>query len=146
MLDAAPPGAPQDPAAMIRELAGSDPRMAMLMQMLQPKPVPEPAIDERDEVIASLSERLDETEAKLDRVTRIAKRLHEAHGRAAARLGELAAALGACGVCWGDDPGCAACRGRGKPGMTRPDFELRARLLGPRRQDVEPAGHAAQAA
>jgi hypothetical protein len=43
----------------------------------------------------------------------------------------LAAALGACPVCWGDDPGCRVCHGRGGPGSRRPDRELFARLVTP---------------
>jgi hypothetical protein len=43
----------------------------------------------------------------------------------------LAAALGACPVCWGDDPGCGVCHGRGGPGSLRPDRELFERLVTP---------------
>jgi hypothetical protein len=37
------------------------------------------------------------------------------------RVDQCAAALGACALCWGADPGCRACRGRGHPGFTLPD-------------------------
>jgi hypothetical protein len=40
------------------------------------------------------------------------------------RLDRCAAALGACGVCWGMDPSCRACRGRGRPGFALPDDAL----------------------
>jgi hypothetical protein len=43
----------------------------------------------------------------------------------------LAAALGACPICWGDDPGCVVCQGRGGPGSLRPDRELFERLVTP---------------
>ena len=43
----------------------------------------------------------------------------------------LAAALGACHVCWGDDPGCASCRGLGGPGSRPPDRALFERLASP---------------
>jgi len=33
----------------------------------------------------------------------------------------LAATLGACCLCWGQDPECRFCRGRGRPGFTMPD-------------------------
>jgi hypothetical protein len=33
----------------------------------------------------------------------------------------LAWALGACCLCWGEDPECRACRGRGRPGFAIPD-------------------------
>lgn len=43
----------------------------------------------------------------------------------------LAAALGACAVCWGDDPDCETCRGRGGPGSLSPDRGLFERLVLP---------------
>jgi hypothetical protein len=36
----------------------------------------------------------------------------------------LAAALGACYLCWGDDPECEQCGGVGSPGWNEPDPEL----------------------
>ena len=43
----------------------------------------------------------------------------------------LAAALGACERCWGEDRRCPRCRGRGRPGARRPDPDLFARLVVP---------------
>ena len=36
----------------------------------------------------------------------------------------LAAALGACCLCWGQDSRCRSCRGRGEPGFAIPDKDL----------------------
>ncbi len=36
----------------------------------------------------------------------------------------LAAAVGACCLCWGQDLGCRSCRGRGGPGFSIPDESL----------------------
>jgi hypothetical protein len=36
----------------------------------------------------------------------------------------LAAAVGACCLCWGDDVECRICRGRGRPGFALPDEDL----------------------
>jgi len=36
----------------------------------------------------------------------------------------LASTVGACCLCWGQDPDCRACRGRGKPGYAIPDEVL----------------------
>lgn len=129
-----PGGIPADPSKLMQEMAADDPRMAMLMQMMQGqrgeasndagKP------DDRDDLIAELSERLDASEARLTKMTRIARQLHEAGRIASFRLSRLAAALGACGICWGEDSSCLGCRGRGKPGMIRPDPEMRADLFG----------------
>ena len=123
-----------DPQAMLRELAASDPRMALMLQFLNPPRAvvleDDPELDERNAVIEDLSARLDAAEVKLTRVTGIARRLHEAHQSSARRLSELAAALGACGLCWGEDQQCPGCHGRGRAGMVRPDEALRDRLFG----------------
>lgn len=129
-----PGGMPPDPAQLMQEMAAGDPRMAMLMQLMQGQRG-EPSNDagkpdDRDDLIAELSERLDASEARLTKMTRIARQLHEAGRIASLRLSRLAAALGACGICWGEDSTCLGCRGRGKPGMIRPDPEMRAELFG----------------
>jgi hypothetical protein len=43
----------------------------------------------------------------------------------------LAAALGACCLCWGQDEECRACRGRGLPGYSLPDEALFEELVLP---------------
>ena len=40
------------------------------------------------------------------------------------RMDDLAAALGACCLCWGRDSQCRICRGRGTPGFSRPEQAL----------------------
>ncbi|MBL0925985.1 MAG: hypothetical protein IBJ12_16150 [Sphingomonadaceae bacterium] len=129
-----PGGMPSDPAQLMQELAAGDPRMAMLMQLMQAQrgePSNDDSVpDDRDNLIAELSERLDASEARLTKMTRIARQLHEAGRVASVRLSRLAAALGACGICWGEDSSCLGCRGRGRPGMMRPDPEMRAELFG----------------
>lgn len=43
----------------------------------------------------------------------------------------VAAALGACRVCWGGDPGCPACAGQGRAGWRAPDRALFQELVVP---------------
>jgi hypothetical protein len=43
----------------------------------------------------------------------------------------LAAALGACYLCWGEDAGCPVCHGTGCPGSAMPDKQLFARFVAP---------------
>ena len=47
------------------------------------------------------------------------------------RNDELAAALGACYLCWGEDIECEVCDGRGAPGSSRPDMSLFFALVAP---------------
>jgi hypothetical protein len=42
-------------------------------------------------------------------------------GRLQSRSEKLALALGACPVCWGEDPVCLQCEGAGQAGWTQPD-------------------------
>lgn len=133
-----------DPVQIMQGFADEDPRMAMMMKLMQSQKAAPPIDekpDDRDDLIAELSERLDAAEARLVKMTRIARQLHDANAVATGRLGRLAAALGACGLCWGDDDLCPGCRGRGGVGMVRPDPVARAELIG--RRAVPPREHAA---
>lgn len=47
------------------------------------------------------------------------------------RNAALADALGACAACWGSDPWCARCRGRGAPGGRAPVEDAFARYVTP---------------
>jgi hypothetical protein len=132
-------GAMPDPQQMLADLAGSDPRMAMMLRLLQSQsgahietaPPPEEELEnERDALIAEFAQRLDEAEARAARIEKIARRLNSERRMLGQRVADLAAALGACGLCWGEDSACPCCRGRGRPGMVRPDPELRLRLFG----------------
>jgi citrate lyase beta subunit len=135
----AEPGDTVDPGELARQMMAdlqrSNPQLAMLAQMMQARTiVPEPVSPDLSDEVVELAERLAEAEAKMEAMKRQARRLFEAHRGASERLADLAAALGACGLCWGEDDLCPSCRGRGRPGMVRPDLELRTRLFGaPRR-------------
>jgi hypothetical protein len=122
---------------MIADAGSADPRMAMVAQLLAAQQAT-PASDGGGEEIAALTLRLAEAEATIEAMKRDGRRLIHAHQACRDRLGELAAALGACGLCWGDDTSCPSCRGRGRPGMVRPDIEVRTRLLGPPRPRPAP--------
>jgi hypothetical protein len=140
-MSEADPTSALDPTAaateMIEELKRSNPQLAMLAQLMQARAiVPQEISDDLSDEVAALANRLAQAEAKIERMKQQGRRLYDAHQSVTARLADLAAALGACGLCWGEDDSCPSCRGRGRPGMVRPDLELRARLLGSSRQPV----------
>jgi hypothetical protein len=125
---------------MMAELRESNPQLAILAQLMQARTiVPDPVSADLSDEVIRLADQLAAAEARIDAMKRQARRLVALHREADDRLADLAAALGACGLCWGEDDFCPSCRGRGRPGMVRPDFELRARLLGPARPREGPA-------
>ena len=74
-----------------------------------------------------------ETQARSERRQQLRRRiarLQREHRRLARRSRRLAEALGAC-YCWGEDPRCRRCRGRGAPGAMAPNPEAFAALIMP---------------
>lgn len=81
-----------------------------------------------DDVVSDAVADLDRVTAERDALLRRLERANETlrvladeAEHAGNHLDELAAALGACEECWGDDETCVACGGRGVPGWERPD-------------------------
>jgi hypothetical protein len=114
-----------DPMGLLRSqlgsMAGDNPALSALMQMMQARSGPGPAGGEIED--ARLVEPDDELVAQADLEELLAQsRIVEAEVQALrARNDVLAAALGACHLCWGEDFGCGSCRGRGSPGARRPE-------------------------
>ncbi|MCW5805418.1 MAG: hypothetical protein KIT31_23815 [Deltaproteobacteria bacterium] len=105
-----------NPAAareQLQERIAADPQLAMFAQMMnlraepEPAPAPRPARSRRDDRIARVRDRVAEMRDELVRLR--------------ARTTRLAAALGACGRCWGDDSSCATCGGQGIAGWLDPE-------------------------
>jgi hypothetical protein len=132
----AEPAAMPSTAELVEQLAGSDPQLAMVAKLLARReaaltqaaqeaevidvvpaparpPVPPPAVDLRSELLPLL----DQAYAEL--------------GVLRHRNDALAAALGACYLCWGEDPGCPTCDGRGTPGWVSLDPHAYRRLIAP---------------
>lgn len=113
-----------------------DPRMSLLMNYLnQQQAQPAEPDDEPD----------DESEIEVLPPERTAVRLQRLHAEIEylrRRSDTLAAALGACYLCWGRDPACVQCLGAGRPGWNEPDERLFRRLVGPAiRRRREGASH-----
>lgn len=118
-----------------------DPTIAALLKLVAAPPAEVDAADRQpldglpvrwtaDEV-DELTDRLDASVrdvkrlgAQLERAERELRRLRDRNRR-------LAGALGACDSCWGEEPDCADCQGRGRPGRALPDDGLFAEIVMP---------------
>lgn len=75
-------------------------------------------------------------EARIDRLSTEVRRLRRVND-------VLAAALGACPVCWGEAPDCEVCEGGGAPGWEEPERRLFLRLVRPALAHVRPLSETA---
>lgn len=130
------PAASSDLDAMLGDFARQNPNLAWLPQMLamQRQRAAEANTEAPGEnahlvEIDTLNEQLDQAQARYKRLQRLTRRLVQDLEDAQGLLADLAAAFGACGLCWGQDAHCPSCRGRGKPGRFAPDPELRLRFF-----------------
>ncbi len=139
---------------LLDDFVRSHPQLAWLPQMLAARraSVPdEPLPDTRQDEFDALQLELAQAQRHAARMERIARRVSGELEAARDRLSDLAVAFGACGLCWGVDPQCPGCRGRGGPGRFSPDPELLSRLgvaaaRRPRGADDDPAQSAPPAA
>jgi hypothetical protein len=130
--DALNQGGAVDPFALLQaQLAGqsaTDPRAAMLLQFLQQRR--SAAASARPAAEAVPRDDMDDdgpSRARSERVAgarEVRATLRDLYAEVEAlrrRNDEIAAAVGACFVCYGDDPACAECGGLGKPGSCAPE-------------------------
>ena len=152
------PGGGASTEDLLAQLGASDPTAAMIAQYLAQRRAADLARDELEEgddepsgpdpeLIRQVQERAEAQEAALRRLRRKVDVVYAELEELRTRNEDLAAALGACARCWGDDPACPICEGSGPPGGAPPDPYLFSRLVGPalrrlrhRHSSVDPAG------
>lgn len=137
------------PDAFLADFARQNPDLAWFAQLvaMQRQSVTHarsepPELEAAREEVVNLSEQLRQSEVRADKLQRHVRRLAEELDAALDRLSDLAAVLGACGLCWGEDRECRSCRGRGKPGMFAPEPATRSRFFA---EAAEPAVKSAAA-
>jgi hypothetical protein len=109
VVDAPEPGA--DPVReLLAQMGESDPRLRLLAQLVQARAAAESARAPQQAEQA-------EPELRL-------RRLQGAYLELRGQYLRVAAALGACPRCWGEDPRCRDCGGAGASGLLAPDHEL----------------------
>ena len=110
---------------LIEQSLGDDPAAAPLLAALrkreaaaeEPAVVADPVTEPHDDAGPVAAEVLEQLWAEVEDL-RLRNRT-------------VAAALGACARCWGEDTGCRVCGGRGRPGGRTPDAVLYSELVEP---------------
>lgn len=110
--------------------SGLDERTRLLLSLMSRNPPAEQADEEQDEV-AALNERF-------HRLRRRYRLMRDEYRELQHRNTVLSRALGACPNCWGEEPRCAQCLGRGRPGAFRCDPELFDAIVAPVIADRSP--------
>ena len=139
LLSGNAPGIGLDSTSLNQMLAGleqSDPRMAALIRHLQTRLTAQSALSESTEAESGAADdSIEDDNAALIEMNRqlkeMADRMSSELDALRARNDMLAAALGACHLCWGDDRKCQYCQGAGRIGayvIERPLFD---EVIGP---------------
>jgi hypothetical protein len=109
---------------LLSQYGGSNPQIqAMLSMMQQSNAVEDIEVEdsETERELAICKNKLGKAAARINQLKGETEELNEALSAMIHFGEELAHAVGACSFCWGEDPSCRACRGRGKPGVFEPD-------------------------
>lgn len=119
---------------LIAEHADSNPQAKMLMQVLARRQQVESTAEgreEEDDDSSIIVEGIPRRERYSAHESWETKQMRAELDELRERNELMAAALGACHVCWGTDRDCPECRGRGRPGAGRPDMELFKQIVAP---------------
>lgn len=110
--------------AQLAAQAQSNPGLALLLQLMEQRPAAAPE-ERRGEEDAGATIHASPAEewmrADMQVLVRGAEQLSAEVDKLRQRTDALAAALGACHLCFGEDAWCPHCGGRGKPGSRRPE-------------------------
>lgn len=128
------PGTAPRMSEVLAQLGEADPRMALLAKYFAQRET-EQSDDEEDPPVEAERRR-----ESFERLQRILKRLYAELEELRQRNDGLAAALGACYLCWGENPECDLCAGTGVPGSRAPDEILLSHYVTPavRRRPAAP--------
>ena len=126
---------------LLAKMAEANPTMGLVAQLLaqNQQQVREREASSQDEGDTELSEPFSEPDQDrgrsrqraVHRLRQQIKIMNRELSELRERNDSLAAALGACHLCWGSDPECEICGGRGSPGTSVPDKSLFKELVRP---------------
>ena len=129
---------------LLNQLESTDPTVGLLAKYLAARQSSESESSSEEEAIEVEGEAIytaevqSEVVEQFERLAQVVQRLGEHVTKLRAELDQLrevndalAAALGACYLCWGKDAGCPVCHGTGGPGTAMPDMRLFAQFVAP---------------
>lgn len=112
-----------DPQELVRRWL--DQRTAAAQEQAERAAAAEVEEEELQEIEAlRAAQQREEHQARLRELRDLVRNLYDEVEQLRARNDRLAAALGACHICFGTDPACEECTGAGGPGASRPDAGL----------------------
>ncbi|MEO0469290.1 MAG: hypothetical protein AAF206_06710 [Bacteroidota bacterium] len=118
----------QEMLTLINQVGKDNPKLQMLAQLMAQQQTEQPA--EKPEVTGPLLAQIKQQEALIKRLSTSNKKLKDKIRLLVENLtyrievnDTLAAATGSCAHCWGEDPNCPECNGKGVPGSLPIDEE-----------------------
>jgi hypothetical protein len=124
-----------DATEQLSALASNDPTLAPLVNLIQQRLATPEVVDVEGKEV---SEPNPEEQDGVRDLARLARKMYAELKVLRVRNNNLAAALGACRVCWGEDPRCQVCGGDGGIGAFEIDMRLFNKLVGPALKQVGP--------
>jgi len=124
---------------LLAQLGETDPRVGLIARYFEQQRAAEAAAadeeakddEEENEPQRARSKRSAERREAVRSLQRLARSMYEELEVLRERNDTLAAALGACYLCWGEDFECEVCGGAGAPGTLPPDWALFSTLVAP---------------
>lgn len=123
---------------LLSQMAEGDPRLNLLLKYFAQQRTAESAEEDEPEEFEVYPADADELPQGAAHARANGETSHAVIHELAAELEQfrerndtLAAALGACYLCWGTDEACAYCSGKGRPGAASPDARLFQQIIVP---------------
>ncbi len=122
---------------MLDNLGIDDPRLRLFAEMMGKQSTTSSAEASLEAKLARKKQAL----ARIERLSQENQELREENQWLRERLEFLAASLGACPDCWGEDQSCSICQGRGAPGSFIPDRDAFAAYVLPAARTIQRYTH-----
>ena len=121
---------------LLSQLNTDDPTLTLLTQMLAQQQTTPPVEENEDAIDQAEIERQEreKSQAMAKALRHLRTKIDDLYAELEdlrVRNDAIAAALGACYLCWGHDSDCEVCRGKGKPGAKLHDQALFVQLIAP---------------